>query len=159
MQRLMHVAHKVDKELERFLRRTIACLLIDPAFQHVGHVFYRIEDIGMTGTRPSARAGEEAVLWWVIIDGVDKVQSARPSHTTSDFIRPRGYGGEMALWLAENITNNGKDIWLKVHLRYSCNGSMAYQELMFEKLVMRREEEANLLHPMRERMEGIVLLE
>jgi hypothetical protein len=29
----------------------------------------------------------------------------------------------------------------------------------FEKLAMRREEKANLLHPMRERMERIVLLE
>jgi hypothetical protein len=96
MHRLMQVTKKVDKEFEGFFRRTIAFVLVDPTLQHACDIFDSVEDIGLTLPVPSTRARKEAALGWVIVNGVDVMQSAGPFHAAFDFICPRGYGGEMA---------------------------------------------------------------
>jgi len=90
MKKLVDITHEVHQELERLARYFVACLFEDPFFQQRGCILHRIEYVDELLTVPATHAGEEAGLWWVVVQRVDKVHVRRPRQLAPVLVSPCG---------------------------------------------------------------------
>ena len=96
VQRLVHVAGKVDEELERLERGVGRCGAGNKGRQDGADVLYGVEDVGAIGARPAVRAGELAVVRRVVAHAFGVVQWGGPVRAEADLVGPGGDGREVA---------------------------------------------------------------
>jgi hypothetical protein len=149
VERLVHVAGKVDEELERLEGGVGRGRAGDEICQDRAHVLDRVEDVGAVAARPAIRAGELAVVRRVVAHAFGVVQRGGPVRAEADFVGPGGDGREVARRVAvrelparpsvatvatvastattttttfgiEDGADAGQDLWVEVRL---CEGS------------------------------------
>ena len=151
VQRLMHIAQKVDEELERLRSRRRAIRrdrrrrqgAADKVGQDGADVLYGVEDVGALGARPAVRAGELAVVGRVVVDAFGVVQRGRPARAEADFVGPGGDRREVArrrgavrsLLLVsadaiavgiEDGADGAQDLWVEVRLGEGSDDFVAF---------------------------------
>ena len=140
VQRLMHVAQKVNEELERLLGGILPVrqgAAVGKVGQDGADVLDGVEDVGALGAGPAVRAGELAVVRRVVADAFGEVQRGGPVRAPADLVSPGGDGREVARRVAvhsrlylpaadtialrtEDGADGGQGSWVEVRL---CEGS------------------------------------
>lgn len=110
MQRLMQIAHKMYKELQRLLRALI------PLLQPHRRIPNRTQDIDPRRALPPLLA-EDALLRRVVADAVDVVHRGRPAHLVLEPVCPGGDGREVAVCVfgqdgADRVGGCGVQVYL-----------------------------------------------
>jgi len=147
VQRLMHVAQKVNEELERLLGGGILPVRQGAAVGKVGQdgadVLDGVEDVGALGTGPAVRAGELAVVGRVVADAFGEVQWGGPVRAPADVVGPGGDGREVARRVAvhsrpffpaadtialrtEDGADGGQGSWVEVRLGEGSDDFVAF---------------------------------
>ena len=127
MQRLVHITQKVDQELQSLTRSRVVRVLVNPILQQPSNVFNPIKNIDFLRSCPTARSRVSTVVWGIVIDGSDIVQSCRPPHAKFDFIGPGGDRSQVAVSFVKDITQGWKNGWMQIHLSYRSYYFMAYK--------------------------------
>jgi len=95
----MHVAHKVNEELECLLGGILPIhqgAAAGKVGQDGADVLDGVEDVGALGVGPAIRAGELAVVGRVVADAFGEVQRGGPAHTEAVLVGPGGDRREVA---------------------------------------------------------------
>ena len=132
VQRLMHVADKVNEKLERLLGGARSTIIrhegrrqraAGKVGQDGADVVYGVEDVGELGARPAVRAGELAVVRRVVAHAFGVVQRGGPVRAEADLVGPGGDRREVARRVGVDIavgTEDGADgvqcSWVEVRL-------------------------------------------
>lgn len=133
VQRLVHVAHPVHKELERLPRAIDALLALSEVAQDMGDVPEGCEYVPCRAALPPVRTGERAGVGWQVVDGVHVVHRRGVSvlRLALDLVGPccngckrawrvRGGRGEVEVWV-EDVTDVGEDGFGEVDLGNGCD--------------------------------------
>jgi len=150
VQRLVHVADKVDEELERLERGVGRRGAADKVGQDGADILYGVEDVGAIGARPAVRAGELAAVRQVVADAFGVVQWGGPACAEADLVGPSGDGREVAGRVAvrsrrlsvistvaaaiaraiavgtEDGADGGQDLWVEVRLGEGSDDFVAF---------------------------------
>jgi len=150
VQQLVHVANKVDEELEHLERGIGRRRAADKVGQDGADILYGVEDVGMIGTRPAVHAGELAAVQQVVTDAFGVVQWGGPACVEADLVSPSGNGRKIAGYITvcsrrlsvistiaaaiaraiavrtEDGADRGQDLWVEVRLGEGSNDFVAF---------------------------------
>ena len=124
---MMHISQKVNEELECLLRRRLIGSTrarrrqrtADKVGQDGADVPYGVEGVDALATHPAVRAGELAVVGWVVADAFGEVQRSGPRSAV--VVGPGGDRREVARRVAiavgtEDGADGAQDFWVEVRL-------------------------------------------
>ena len=149
VQQLVHIADKVDEELEYLERGVGQCGATDKVGQDGADILYGVKDVGAIGAHLAVHAGELAAVQ-VVADAFGVVQWGGPACTEADLVGPSGDGHEVAGRIAvclchlsvistvaaaiaraiaigtEDGADGGQDLWVKVQLGEGSDDFVAF---------------------------------
>ena len=113
MQRLVHITQKVDQELQSLTRSRIASILVNPIRQQPSNILNPIKNIDFLPSCPTARSRVSTVVWGIVIDGSNIMQSCRPPIAIFDFIGPGSDRSQVAMGrFVKDTTQGWKNGWM-----------------------------------------------